>query len=81
MMKKIQLFQSLNDLDKSIWGTKIKIQNENSDLKLQSKNNQNYFFFFNGRISISGGDFVLQKKAKNKIYELNFKRSKLVIWR
>jgi hypothetical protein len=47
---------------------KIKIQNENSDLKLQSKNNQNYFLFFNGRISISGGDFVFAEKAKNKIY-------------
>jgi hypothetical protein len=46
---------------------KIKIQNENSDLKLQSKKTK-IIFFFNGRISISGGDFVFAEKAKNKIY-------------
>jgi hypothetical protein len=59
---------------------KNKIQNENSDLKLQSKNNQNYFLFLTvGLVSLVVILF-LQKKAKNKIYaELNFKRSKLVI--
>jgi hypothetical protein len=80
MMRKIQLFQSLNDLDKSQYEVQKLIQNENSDLKLQSKNNQNYFFFFNGRISISGGDFVFAEKPRIKsMRNSNFKRSKLVI--
>lgn len=68
--KKIQLFQSLNELDKTQFQVqKLKIQNENSDLKLQKKNNQAYFLIF---VSLGLVSLVvilfLQKKAKNKIY-------------
>ena len=68
--KKMQLFQSLNELDKSQYVVqKLKIQNENSDLKLQKKNNQAYFLIFVtiGLVSVVVILF-LQKKAKNKIY-------------
>ena len=67
--KKIQLFQSLNELDKTQYEVqKLKIQNENADLKLQSKNNQFYFFIFLtlGLVSLVVILFM-QKKAKNKI--------------
>ena len=68
--KKIQLFQSLNELDKTQFEVqKLKIQNENSDLKLQTKNNEAYFLIFVtlGLVSIVVILFV-QRKAKNKIY-------------
>lgn len=68
--KKIQLFQSLNELDKSQYELqKLKIQKENADLKLQTKNNQTYFFIFVtvGLVALVVILFV-QKKAKNKIY-------------
>tara|TARA_R110000868_G_scaffold118180_1_gene313590 strand:- start:380 stop:2023 length:1644 start_codon:yes stop_codon:yes gene_type:complete len=68
--KKIQLFQSLNELDKTQFEVqKLKIQNENSDLKLQKKNNETYFLIFVtlGLVSIVVILFV-QRKAKNKIY-------------
>jgi signal transduction histidine kinase len=68
--KKVQLFQSLNELDKTQFEVqKLKIQNENADLKLQSKNNQTFFFIILtlGLVSLVVILF-LQKKAKNKIY-------------
>lgn len=68
--KKVQLYQSLNELDRSQYEVqKLKIQNENADLKLQSKNSQFYFFIFLtlGLVALVVIMFM-QKKAKNKIY-------------
>jgi two-component system sensor histidine kinase/response regulator len=78
--KKTQLFQSLNELDKSQYELqRLKIENENADLKLQTKNNQTYFFIFLtvGLVSLVVILFV-QKKAKNKIYaELKFQTEQI----
>jgi signal transduction histidine kinase len=68
--KKVQLFQSLNELDKTQFEVqKLKIQNENADLKIQSKNNQTFFFSIL-TLGLVGLVVILflQKKAKNKIY-------------
>jgi F0F1-type ATP synthase membrane subunit a len=59
----------LNDLDKSQYEVqKLKIQNENSDLKLQSKNNKIIFLFLTVGLVSLVVILSLQKKAKNKIY-------------
>jgi signal transduction histidine kinase len=78
--KKVQLFQSLNELDRSQYEVqKLKIQNENADLKLQSKNNQSYFFIFLMLVLVAIVVILFfQKKAKNKINaELQFQTQQI----
>ncbi|MDG2431092.1 tetratricopeptide repeat-containing sensor histidine kinase [Flavobacterium sp.] len=78
--KKVQLYQSLNELDRSQYELqKLKIENENADLKLQSKNNQTYFFIFLTLVLVAVVVILfLQKKAKNKINaELQFQTQQI----
>jgi signal transduction histidine kinase len=71
--KKIQLFQSLNDIEKSQFEIQqLKTKNENFFLKLQNRRNFSYLLIFIsfGLISLVVILFV-QKKEKNKIYALS----------
>jgi signal transduction histidine kinase len=70
--KKIQLFQSLNDLEKSQFEIqRLKSKNESFFQKLQTRRNVSYLLLFITVGLISAVVILfLQKKEKNKIYAL-----------